>query len=255
MQHSGVGTWPWAERTGGKLSRADQRALMRQALQLQGRRLAGRITRRFGRGYAAIASESLRIPDSPTAIRAAELCMQLSPLWLTHHCTRSYLWGSLLAMREALTYDEEFLYIAAMLHDLGLTPTHWGKDATAQCFAVEGARAAKAFAREAQWDARRQEAVAEAICLHLNVVVPVQQGVEAHLLQAGASCDVIGAAYQAIAPKTRALVLEQYPRLDFKQELGNCLHQQVLLRPDARAALLYQRFQFGERIASASFEE
>jgi len=255
MDYSRVGTWTWAERTDGKLRQADRRGLLHQAMQLQWRRLVAQTTRRFGRKHAAISADSLRIPDTPTATRAADLCMQLSPLWLTHHCTRTYLWGSLLAKREALSYDEEFLYIAAMLHDLGLTSSHWGKDTTAQCFAVEGARAAKAFAREVAWDARRQDALAEAICLHLNVVVPVEQGVEAHLLQAGASCDVIGTAYHAIAPKTRALVLEQYPRLHFKQEIEDCLHQQVLLRPEARAALLYHRFQFGERIANAPFAE
>jgi HD superfamily phosphodiesterase len=254
--HSGdVGSWSWAERTGGKLSRADRRALLNQALRFQWRRVAGRVARRFGQKHAAVVMESLRVPDSPTALRAAELCAQLSPLWLTHHCTRTYLWGCALGLRASLSYDEEFLYIAAMLHDLGLTPDHWGKDATAQCFGVEGARAAKAFAREAGWDARRQDALAEAICLHLNVVVPVRQGVEAHLLQAGASCDVIGAAYHAIAPKTRALVLEQYPRLDFKREITNTLRQQVLLRPDARAALLAHNLQFGERIARAPFAE
>jgi hypothetical protein len=256
MKQSGVGTWPWAQRTGGTLSRADQQALMNQAMQMQWRRLVGRVTRSFGRKrYFPLTPESLRIPDSPSATRAADLCAQLSPVWLAHHCARTYLYGSLLALRSGISYDEELLYVAAMLHDLGLTPAHWGKDPTAQCFAVEGARAAQAFAREEQWAAQRQDALAEAICLHLNVTVGLAHGAEAHLLQAGASCDVIGAAYRAISPKARALVLERYPRLGFKQHIGTCLREQVTLRPASRIALLHRNFQFGERIAAAPFAE
>jgi hypothetical protein len=255
MQHASVGSWPWAVRTGGKLSRADQLALLRQAAQVQWRQLVARVARSLGQHSFSPTLESLHIPDSPTALRAAVLCAQLSPVWLAHHCTRTYLWGSLLARRSASSYDEELLYVAAMLHDLGLTPDHWGKDPTAHCFAVEGARAAKVFAHEAQWDEQRQDALAEAICLHLNVIVSLKQGVEAHLLQAGASCDVIGASSGAITPKIRAPVLERYPRLDFKREFAACLREQVELRPYARAAMLYHSFQFGKRIASASFEE
>jgi hypothetical protein len=242
-------------RTGGKLSRADQLALLRQAAQVQWRRLSVRFTRTLVKHSFSLTPESLHIPDSPTAQRAAELCALLSPVWLAHHCTRTYFWGSLLALRSALSYDEELLYVAAMLHDLGLTPAHWGKDPMAHCFAVEGARAAKVFAHEAQWDEQRQDALAEAICLHLNVTVSLKQGVEAHLLQAGASCDVIGASSRAITPKTRTLVLERFPRLDFKREFAACLREQVELRPEARAAMLFHSFQFGERIASAPFEE
>lgn len=255
MKHSVVGNWPWAQQTGGKLSRADRWALMNQAVQTQWSRLAGRVSRSLGSKYTAITVESFHIPDTSIAMRAAELCTQLSPLWLTHHCTRTYLWGTLLALRDDLHYDEELLYVAAMLHDLGLTPSHWGKDPTAHCFAVEGARAAKEFAREARWDEQRQDTLAEAISLHLNVTVGQEQGVEAHLLHGGASCDVIGASYHAFAPTTRSLVLRRYPRLNGKQELDGHLRQQVTLRPDSRIALLYSAFQFGNRIVRAPYEE
>lgn len=243
------------QRTGGKLSQADRRALMRQAVHLQWSRLEGRIARALGKRQAGITEESFHIPDSALALRAAEVCALISPTWLQHHCTRTYVWGSLLALRREVSYDAELLYVAAMLHDLGLTPPYWGKDATAHCFAVEGARAAKTFALEAHWDEQRQEALAEAISLHLNVEVDVEQGVEAHLLHAGAAYDVIGAAFQSIAPATRLMVVERYPRLSFKHEMEVCLQQQVALRPDSRVAMLYDAFQFGKRITAAPFEE
>jgi HD domain len=255
LKHAVVGSWPWAQRTGGTLSRADRRALMNQVAQAQWHRLVGRITRSLGSKPALLSVEALRIPDSPAAVRAAELCAQLSPLWLQHHCTRTYVWGSLFALRYSRPYDEELLYVAAMLHDLGLTPAYTGKDATARCFAVEGARAAITFAQETGWDAQRQDALAEAISLHLNVTVGLEHGIEAHLLHAGASCDVLGQGYQSIAPSARSLVLERCPRLDFKQELDGCMRQQVALRPEARVALYYRAIQFGERIARAPFAE
>jgi hypothetical protein len=41
-----------------------------------------------------------------------------------------------------VAHDPELLYLACVLHDLGLTSAHDGHDAKAACFAVEGARAA-----------------------------------------------------------------------------------------------------------------
>jgi hypothetical protein len=158
-------------------------------------------------------------------------------------------------MREDLRYDAEFLYVAAMLHDLGLTSPCWRKDATVSCFGVEGAHAAKSLAAEAQWEERRQDALAEAISLHLNVAVVVKQGIEAHLLHAGAAYDVLGASFQEIAASTRMLVVQRYPRLGFKDEMRICVQRQTSLRPQSRVAFLDRRFQFRQRIARAPFAE
>jgi HD superfamily phosphodiesterase len=228
---------------------------MVQALQLQWHRIGRHITPIWGRKRAPMTAESFPFPDSRFAFRASEVCAQVAPLWLQHHCTRTFIWGSLLAMRKDLRYDAELLYVASMLHDLGLTASYWGKDATASCFGVEGAHAAKSLAAEAQWDERRQEALAEAISLHLNVAVAVKQGIEAHLLHAGAAYDVLGTSFREIAASARMLVVQRYPRLGFKDEMRVCLQRQSSLRPQSRVALLEHRFQFRRRIARAPFGE
>ena len=255
MHNPPVGNWPWAMHTGGKLSQRDRRSLMKQMLTIQFHRLVKRLTPAFRRQHIPLTIEHLHVPDSTSAIRAAEACAELSPPWLQHHCTRTYLWGSVLAMRDSLKYDEELLFVASMLHDLGLMEAHLGQTADVYCFAVEGARAAKVFADHEQWNEHRQNALAEAISLHLNVTVGMGFGVEAHLLQMGAAYDVLGTSYRAIAPATRSLILEQYPRLGFKREFNACLQQQIVMRPDSRVAFYYHSAQFGERLAHAPFAE
>jgi hypothetical protein len=40
---------------------------------------------------------------------------------LAAHCYRTYLFGAALGTRDGLDWDAELLFVAAMLHDLGLT--------------------------------------------------------------------------------------------------------------------------------------
>ncbi|MBA3826002.1 MAG: hypothetical protein H0X24_19145 [Ktedonobacterales bacterium] len=254
MAH-GVGSWSWSQRTGGALSTADQRALMAQAVQVQWRRLAKRILPVWGKGTASITDASFIIPDTQVALRAASACAQVSPLWLQHHCSRAYVWATLLAKHADLRYDAELLYVAAMLHDLGLTATYARSDATAHCFGVVGARATNALAVAAQWTEARQAALFDAISLHLNISVAINQGVEAHLLHAGTSYDVIGTNHRKISPAARLHIIENYPRLNFKQEITTSLREQSVLHPNSRAAFLERRFAFSQRIANAPFHE
>ena len=92
-----------------------------------------------------------------------------------HHCLRTYVWGALLGRRDRLDWDDELLYVACLLHDLGLTPAHDGREPGIECFAVEGARAADAFLADAGWDVGRRARVAEAIVLHNNAQVPIAE--------------------------------------------------------------------------------
>ncbi|WP_371287046.1 HD domain-containing protein [Mycobacterium sp. PS03-16] len=59
----------------------------------------------------------------------------MSPEYLANHCVRSYLFGRELAAAEGLDYDDEDLFLACILHDLGVTGHGRGE----QRFEVDGA--------------------------------------------------------------------------------------------------------------------
>lgn len=252
-----VGTLEWARRTGGRLSLGDRAELLGQALRQQKEQVARRWARLRGeRGPQVLKAdwEHLKPPDSPAARRAEALCTEVSPPYLVNHCLRSYLWGRLLAANGGLAYDDELLYVACLFHDLGLTPRYAFQVEGSHCFTVDGVSAVPPFAEEVGWDARRRDAVAEAILLHLNVTVGREHGVEAHLLHEATALDVVGQRFREIDPADVREVLARHPRSDLKQCLIADMRAQAERRPHCRAAFL-QKFGFLGLIAKAPFAE
>ena len=80
------------------------------------------------------------IPDSALAREATELVGAATDDLLFNHSRRAYLWGMLHGRRRGLGPDPELLYVAAMFHDLGLTPKYRRTD---QRFELDGADAAR----------------------------------------------------------------------------------------------------------------
>jgi HD domain-containing protein len=62
-----------------------------------------------------------KIPDSELAKKATELVTEVSPAFLVNHSFRTYLFGAALGLRDRMSFDIEVLYLAAIMHDLGLT--------------------------------------------------------------------------------------------------------------------------------------
>lgn len=251
-----VGTLQWA-RCGGALARRDRRRLLAQAMLARLGALPHRWKRRLGlsdRDLARVDPAALRVPDSPAALQATELLAATSAPWLVNHCMRTYLWGAILARAGGLRFDEELLFVASALHDLGLTAQHACSVHGTACFAVAGARAAQEFAGRAGWPAQRTERLVEAITLHLNVRVGLQHGAEAHLLHAGAGMDVVGRRRSEVHAEDRTVVLERYPRLNFKQQISAAIDEEARNQPDARAAFLV-RLGFIGMIRRAGWDE
>src|SRR5690242_1181894 len=80
-------------------------------------------------------------PDSPVAQAANKLVLEVSPPFLYYHCVRTYVFAHILGERDNLRYDQELLYLGALLHDLGLTEC-FDKD---HPFELDGANAARTF--------------------------------------------------------------------------------------------------------------
>jgi hypothetical protein len=231
-----VGTWDWALQTGGALRRQDRIRLV-----LQG--VSARLVRVPSQWRSRILGEhaSLSLPDPPDSAlaREADECVrELSSAALYGHCARTWAFATLFAQRDRVAHDPELLYLACMLHDLGLTEQHWGRDTRAKCFAVEGAHAAHALIHDHGASEARARKVAEAISLHLNITVPARLGVEAQLLSKGVSLDVVGRRLHQIAPAATASVERRWPREGFAGELATATTRQARLRTESRSALL-----------------
>lgn len=230
-----VGTLAWARRSGGRLSGYDRLGLMAEAMLV---RLNLRL-RAQNKPPFSVEVSLLRIPDSALCVAAGQLLASVSQPWLVNHCLRTFLWATILGKMEHRTYDEEVLFVASALHDLGLTDAG-AKLSTvrAECFAVDGAFAAEAFLAHHGVEDKRRELIAEAISLHLNIRVPLTQGVEAHLLHEGAGLDVIGARHGELTAATRDGVVDLHPRMEMKNSLVALMKQQSSTRHLSRAAFL-----------------
>lgn len=252
MAGSMVGTLPWARETLGALRGRDKVVLAGQALRLQGQ-LAGSLL--FRRNSIGVDVAAIHAPDSAVAKKASELCASISGEQLYHHCCRAYLWGRVFAQGAGIKFDDELLYAACMLHDLGLTSAYDDCARHGECFTLDSVEGASAWAKDAGWDARRQDALAEAILLHMNVMVDVEQGAEAHLLHAAASLDCLGLRAWEIQRSTRDAVVGRYPREKFKDALIEMFSAQARRRPKCRAAFLIRYLLFRPMIRLAPFSD
>ena len=249
-----VGTLRWAEQTHGRLRARDRWELQAQMARLLLERVRRALPRRVGTSERLQADlERIRPPETPTAQAAAQLCAEASSEAIANHAFRTYLWARLLALRDGVRYDDELLYVASVLHDLGLTERFWGRDGSA-CFSVDGGEAAREFASASGWPRARADALAEALVLHLNVQVRDRQGVEARLMQSGTTLDVTGARLGGLGRETAAAVVARHPRLGLKSEFAEWFRKEIAHRPDARLAFLDEKVGLGRRMQAAPFD-
>ena len=251
MRPTTVGTLDWATLTGGRLSTSDRVQLVAQALLTESQSWPDRVLRRLGigrDGRAQIDLDRLRIPDSPACQDAEKLCAEQTPPVVLVHSQRSYVWGAILAAHDHVSFDEELLWIASLLHDLGFVDR--GAAAKPECFTLVGARAALAIDSDG-WDDARRRAVAEAITLHLNLRVDLSHGPEAHLLWAGTRLDAVGLRYWDVAPGTVAAVLERYPRLDLKEYFPAVFEKEAALVPGSRTHFYTRHLGASQRVRQA----
>lgn len=233
---SKVGTWSWAEQTGGRLRRRDRAELLRQGVRAR----LELLPRPWRRELLADLDPLMlgEPPDSAVARAADERVLLLSEPVLYAHCLRTWAFAALFAQRDRIPHDPELLYLACVLHDLGLTRDHDGRDPTAHCFAVEGARAAHNFLCAHEVPADRVLTVAESIALHLNVTVPTDMGAEAALLSRAAALDAVGRYARELPRSDLRGVLARWPRDGFSDYLANASAHQAHARPGSRSALL-----------------
>ncbi len=173
------------------------------------------------------------IPDGPVAREAMRLAREASSETLFNHVMRTYLYGVLLFERPGVRFDREMLFVACMLHDLGLVERY---RSPAERFELDGADAAARFLRERRVSAERVDLVWDAIALHTNVSIAVRKRPEIAAVAAGAVLDVAGQGLDRVDPGAVAEVLAAYPRLGFKEDAVRTMVELCRTKPMAQFA-------------------
>jgi hypothetical protein len=100
----------------------------------------------------------VEIPRTTAAVLALDVATTFSSPALVNHCQRSFVFAASLGEIEKLSVETEVLYVAAMLHDLGLESAF---DNAKLAFEVAGGHVAWVFAAGAGWPAERRTRVEE----------------------------------------------------------------------------------------------
>jgi hypothetical protein len=171
----------------------------------------------------------VRLPDSTLAQRAVDLAFRVSPDVVRTHVVRTFVFGSLVGNAQELRYDEELFFLAAVLHDLGLT----AEFRSAERFEVAGADAADAFLKEQGVAPERREIVWDAIALHTSIGIASRKRPEIALVHIGAGVDVLGMGLDSLPPTLVAETIEALPRHDFKSAFFSTLIETLSQNPQS----------------------
>jgi hypothetical protein len=197
----------------------------------------------------ALSRLGMPVPDSALARRARERISDAAGPVLLNHSVRCYAWAVELARHDGLEFDPEILYVASMLHDIGLVaPYDLGG-----CYEVDGGLAAQRLARENGAAEDRARAIYDVIALHNDEVLPPDAAAEVVLLWDSAGTDVTGNRYTDVRPAIIPELLGAYPRLDFKRAFTALLVDQASRKPKCPAVEMIAAGIL-EEIAQAPFE-
>jgi hypothetical protein len=156
-------------------------------------------------------NDILALPTGPLVDASLGLVRSTESQPIADHSIRSFLFARLLAEHEGClsdaAYDEELLFAATVMHDLGL-----GERAQGQArFEVEGADLAAALLRKQGVAEADVDRVWEAIALHASIGLAERRGLLAYLTYKGVFVDV-GRLADAVADELRNEVLNAYPK-------------------------------------------
>ena len=183
----------------------------------------------------------ITVVDTPLVTRAMELAQAYSEPYLFHHAVRSWLFAVRLGQLQGIPHDAEVVAVGSLLHDLGLTNGVTGP----KRFEIEGADAARAFAREQGLDDRRVQLIWDTVALNSTPSIALHKEAEVALSTAGIGLDYGGPQYDRIPRDEMKSILDAFPRLDMKRRFTDSVCHIVTTRPETT----YDNFarDFGER--------
>jgi HD domain-containing protein len=182
----------------------------------------------------------ITVIDTPLITRAMEYARIHSEPYLFNHAVRSWLFAVRLGQLQGVPHDAEVVAVGTLLHDLGLTNSFTGP----KRFEIEGADAARAFAREHGLDDRRVQLIWDSVALNSTPSIGLYKEAEVALCTGGIGVE-FGFQYDRIPPNEMKSILGAFPRLDMKRGFADSVCHIVTTKPETT----YDNFagDFGER--------
>ncbi|GAA4533611.1 HD domain-containing protein [Amycolatopsis samaneae] len=181
------------------------------------------------------AADPITPPGTPLAEAIVNLIRPVETPSVFNHSIRSYLFARLVAGRLGLAagrdYEDDLLFAACAMHDLGLA----SDGAHRQRFEVEGADRAAGFLTERGVPASDADQVWQAIALHTSPGIAERRGTLCALVREGVGLDfggTLGSAHlDAITDEQAEAMHAAYPRLDMVGSLTDAIVAQAAKAP------------------------
>jgi len=165
--------------------------------------------------------------SSPLRTLAVERVLSSEETSIAHHSLRAYFFATKLAehrrLQRDVDYDDDALFFATVLHDLGLTNEG---DARPDRFEIAGADLAVEFLREHGAPPETTDIVWEAISLHTVPGVAQRKGIISELTFAGSALD-FGQESDFLSDEEAAVINDAFPRLDVTSVMTGVVVGQV----------------------------
>ena len=183
----------------------------------------------------------ITVIDTPLITRAMDYARVHSEPYLFNHAVRSWLFAVRLGQLQGAPHDAEVVAVGTLLHDIGLTNNVTGP----RRFEIEGADAARTFAREQGLDDRRAQLIWHTVALNSTPSIALYDEAEVALSTAGIALDFGGPQYDRIPPNEMQSILTAFPRLEMKRRFTDSVCRIVKAKPETT----YDNFarDFGER--------
>jgi len=182
----------------------------------------------------------ITVIDTPLVTRVMDYARAHSEPYLFNHAVRSWLFAVRLGQLQGIAHDAEVVAISTLLHDLGLTDSFTGQ----KRFEIEGADAARAFARAQGLDAAQVQLIWDSVALNSTPSIGLYKEAEVALCTAGIGVE-FGFQYDQIPPNEMKSILAAFPRLEMKRCFADSVCRIVKTKPETT----YDNFagDFGER--------
>ncbi|MBE1496179.1 hypothetical protein H4696_003279 [Amycolatopsis lexingtonensis] len=175
------------------------------------------------------------LPRTPLATAVVNLIQPLETPSVFNHSIRTYLFARLVAARLGLLaadeYDDDLLFAACAMHDLGVAPDGPHR----QRFEVEGADRAAEFLTARGVPAADADAVWQAIALHTSSGIAERRGTLCVLVREGVAVDFGGPLgtdhLDAITDEQADAIHTAYPRLNMIRSLTDAIVTQAAKNP------------------------
>ncbi|MGF6881347.1 hypothetical protein ABIA39_001227 [Nocardia sp. GAS34] len=180
-------------------------------------------------------ADLITLPGTPLTEAVVDLIRSVETPSVFNHSVRSYLFARLMAGRLGLSagsdYDDDLLFSACAMHDLGVAPD----GPHSQRFEIEGADRAAEFLVERGVSTSDADQVWQAIALHTSPGIAERRGTLCVLVRGGVGLDfggpVVTDHIDALTDEQADAVHAVYPRLDMIRSLTDAVVAQAAKNP------------------------